>query len=192
MKIQIVHGNIVNFEGDAIVNAGNVTLLGGGGVDGSIHQAAGPELRAWCRDLPEIQPGVRCHTGEAVMTPGFKLKATAVIHTVGPIFSDIRTDRTLRHGPEGLDAQHRPVSGTPFELLKESIRSCLLLAQTYHIKTMAMPAISCGVFGGTIPVFAKALHEVVSENAWDVNSLTIYLFSEHDLNDFNETWFDLK
>ena len=71
---------------DAIVNAANERMLGGGGVDGSIHRAASPELLEACRAVPEVRPGVRCPTGEARLTPGFRLPARYVIHTVGPVY----------------------------------------------------------------------------------------------------------
>lgn len=79
-------GDITRLEVDAIVNAANSSLLGGGGVDGAIHAAAGPELVRACRSLPETTPGVRCPTGEARITPGFRLPARYVIHTVGPVW----------------------------------------------------------------------------------------------------------
>ncbi|EQD63013.1 appr-1-p processing domain-containing protein, partial [mine drainage metagenome] len=80
--------DLVTLDVDAIVNAANPTLLGGGGVDGAIHRAAGPRLLAACRALPEVTPGVRCPTGAARITPAFDLPARWVIHTVGPIWQD--------------------------------------------------------------------------------------------------------
>ena len=84
--IEIVEADITSLAVDAIVNAANEALLGGGGVDGAIHRAAGPDLLATCRALPQVRPGVRCPTGEARITPGFRLPATFVIHTVGPVW----------------------------------------------------------------------------------------------------------
>src|SRR5215204_293066 len=84
--IEIIRGDITTLDVDAIVNAANERMLGGGGVDGAIHRAAGPELLAACRLVPEVRPGVRCPTGEARLTPGFRLLARFVIHTVGPIW----------------------------------------------------------------------------------------------------------
>ena len=86
MRIEVVRGDITRLEVDAIVNAANERMLGGGGVDGAIHRAAGPELLAACRRVAEVRPGVRCPTGEARLTPGFKLPARYVIHTVGPVW----------------------------------------------------------------------------------------------------------
>src|SRR6187399_256182 len=86
MKIQAELGDITRLEMDAIVNAANERMLGGGGVDGAIHRAAGPRLLDACRAIPEVRPGVRCPTGEARITPGFRLPARFVIHTVGPVW----------------------------------------------------------------------------------------------------------
>ena len=86
--IKIIQGDITTLAVDAIVNAANQVMLGGGGVDGAIHRAAGRELYEACLKVPEVRPGVRCPTGEARITPGFKLPAKFVIHTVGPVYRD--------------------------------------------------------------------------------------------------------
>src|SRR5258708_562159 len=85
-RLRIVTGDITCEKVDAIVNAANEWMLGGGGVDGAIHAAAGPELLEACRALPEIRPGVRCPTGEARVPPAFRLSARFVVHTVGPVW----------------------------------------------------------------------------------------------------------
>src|SRR5262245_53428401 len=85
-RLRVIHGDIVTQPVDAIVNAANERMLGGGGVDGAIHRAAGPELLEACARVPEVRPGVRCPTGEARITPAFRLPARFVIHTVGPIW----------------------------------------------------------------------------------------------------------
>src|SRR5437016_5829673 len=85
-RLEVVVGDITKLRVDAIVNAANEWMLGGGGVDGAIHQAAGPELLEACRAVPEITPGVRCPTGRARVTPGFRLAARFVVHTVGPVW----------------------------------------------------------------------------------------------------------
>jgi O-acetyl-ADP-ribose deacetylase (regulator of RNase III) len=126
-RLQLILGDITELKVAAIVNAANPALLGGGGVDGAIHQAAGPELHGACRAIPEVSPGVRCPTGEARITPGFKLPARFVIHTVGPVW----------HG-----GGHREP-----ELLASCYRKSLALAREHHCRTVAFPAISCGVFG---------------------------------------------
>lgn len=119
--------DITKLDVDVVVNAANERMLGGGGVDGAIHAAAGPELLEACRAVPEVRPGVRCPTGEARITPGFALPARWVVHTVGPVW-------------RGGDA------GEP-ELLASCYGSALALAAERGARSIAFPAISCGVFG---------------------------------------------
>ena len=128
-KIDIVRGDITKLDVDAIVNAANTTLLGGGGVDGAIHRAAGPELLAECRTLDGCRPG------EATITRGYHLPTRFVIHTVGPVW------RGGKH--------HEP------ETLANCYRNSLRLAVENEIKTIAFPAISCGAYGYPIPEAAQ-------------------------------------
>jgi O-acetyl-ADP-ribose deacetylase (regulator of RNase III) len=133
-RIRIVQGDITSLRVDAIVNAANERMLGGGGVDGAIHRAAGPELLEACRRVPELRPGVRCPTGEARITSGFRLPARFVIHTVGPIWQGGN-----RREPE---------------LLAACYESSLQLARESGATSIAFPAISCGVYA--FPVEAAA------------------------------------
>ena len=138
-RLVVVAGNIVDEDVDAIVNAANTSLLGGGGVDGAIHRAAGPELLASCRTLDG------CPTGEARITPGFRLKARHVIHTVGPVWHG------GSHGEAGL--------------LAACYRNALALAAVHGVDSIAFPAISCGVFG--YPIEQAVPLAVRTVRAWD-------------------------
>jgi len=120
-RIAVIDGGITQQRVDAIVNAANSTLLGGGGVDGAVHRAAGPELRAECRALGG------CATGQAKITRGYKLPAKWVIHTVGPVWRD---------GNHSED-----------ELLASCYRNCFALVEQHGIKTVAFPSISTGAYG---------------------------------------------
>jgi O-acetyl-ADP-ribose deacetylase (regulator of RNase III) len=139
--IEVVRGDITTQRVDAIVNAANETLLGGGGVDGAIHRGAGPKLLDLCRKLPEVRRGVRCPVGEARITPGFELPARHVIHTVGPVW---------RGGGLG-----------EAEFLARCYRNSMELARSHGVASIAFPAISCGAYGYPIRAACEiALNEL--------------------------------
>ncbi|MEO7072931.1 MAG: O-acetyl-ADP-ribose deacetylase [Rhodanobacter sp.] len=171
MPISIITADITQLHVDAIVNAANTSLLGGGGVDGAIHRAAGPALLATCRAIAPVASGVRCPTGEARITPGFKLPARWVIHTVGPVWRD------GRHGEPAL--------------LASCYRNAMALARQHGLRSVAFPAISCGVYGyppqDAATVAVSTLREVLAcEDSVAVTlccfSATMYATLERALN----------
>ncbi|GAB6887308.1 O-acetyl-ADP-ribose deacetylase [Desulfothermus okinawensis JCM 13304] len=156
--IIILQGDITKANVDAIVNAANSQLAGGGGVDGAIHRAAGPELKK--AGMKWVQENGPLPTGEAVITPGFKLKAKYVIHTVGPIYRDGKHNEP--------------------ELLKNAYKNSLKLADSNHLTTIAFPAISCGVYGypkrEAAQIAIGTIKEVLPNTG--VKTCYLYLFSE--------------
>lgn len=125
-QLTIRRGDITRLSVDAIVNAANEVMLGGAGVDGAIHRAAGPELKAACRDVPEVKAGVRCPTGEARITPGFALPSKFVIHTVGPVWRGGFSDEAA--------------------LLERCYVNSLALAKEHGLASIAFPCISTGIY----------------------------------------------
>lgn len=155
-RIEVVQADITQMDVDAIVNAANSSLLGGGGVDGAIHRAAGPELLAECRTLGG------CPTGEARITGGYELPARHVVHTVGPIYGDNPDDA---------------------ELLANCYRNSLRLAAENGAKTVAFPAISCGVYGYPIEKACRIAVDTVADfldGHSDIETVCFVLFSDGD------------
>ena len=160
MPIKAITADITRLRMDAIVNAANPSLLGGGGVDGAIHRAAGPALLEACRVLPESAPGVRCPTGEARITAGFALPVRQVIHTVGPIW----------HGGGHGEAL----------LLERCYRNAMRLLREHAGRTIAFPAISCGVYGypstQAAEVAVRALRDELADDS--TIEVTLCCFSD--------------
>jgi O-acetyl-ADP-ribose deacetylase (regulator of RNase III) len=155
-RLEVVEGDITGLTVDAIVNAANTSLLGGGGVDGAIHRAAGPELLAECRTLGG------CPTGQAKITKGYRLQAKWVIHTVGPVWRD------GRHG------EH--------ELLGTCYRSCFALVEQHGIRTIAFPSISTGAYGFPMGQAARiAVRETKAflEKNTSVEKVLLVCFGRH-------------
>ena len=158
MQLQFVKKDITKLEVDAIVNAANNSLLGGGGVDGAIHKAAGPKLLAECKLLNG------CDTGKAKITKGYNLKSKYVIHTVGPIY---------------IDGKHNEK-----ELLENCFKSCLDLAKQFNIKSIAFPLISSGVYGypkeEVIDIAVNTINRYFEKDDYNILVL-IVLYSDLEL-----------
>lgn len=161
--IDVVSQDITLLDVDAIVNAANSSLLGGGGVDGAIHRAAGVELKEYCRGLGG------CPTGEARISPGFNLSARWVIHTVGPLW---------RGGEQG-----------EAELLDRCYRSCFALAQEHAIRSIAFPAISTGVYGYPKGPAADIAVAIMSEMESRLDLIIACCFSDEDAQRYRDRVF---
>jgi len=167
-KLSLIWGDITEQDTEAIVNAANTSLLGGGGVDGAIHRAGGPEILEECKKIRARQGG--CPTGEAVITTGGKLKAKYVIHTVGPVWSGGNQNENL--------------------LLGNAYHNSLTLAKDKAIKSISFPSISTGAY--RFPIYDAAhialssVREFLKEH--DFEEVRFVLFSERDLKAYEEAW----
>ncbi len=168
-KLTILQGDITKEDVDAIVNAANNSLLGGGGVDGAIHRAAGPQLLKECRPLGG------CDTGDAKITKGYNLPARHVIHTVGPVYK----------GGTAKEA----------EKLTSCYLKCLEIASQQGLKSLAFPAISCGVYGYPIPEASRIALQTVADYCNEhpeIEAVRFVLFSQNVLNIYTKTLLSIK
>ncbi|KAG7569939.1 Macro domain [Arabidopsis thaliana x Arabidopsis arenosa] len=159
--LKISQGDITNWSvdgsSDAIVNPANERMLGGNGADGAIHDAAGPQLRAACYEVPEVSPGVRCPTGEARITRGFNLPASHVVHTVGPIYN---------------------AEKNPKKLLESAYKNSLRVAKENNIRYIAFTAISCGIFRYPLEEAASIAISTVKQFSKDFKEVHFVMFNE--------------
>ncbi len=161
--LELIRADITTLDVDAIVNAANSSLLSGGGVDGAIHRAAGPQLLTECRTLGG------CETGQAKITQGYRLKARHVIHTVGPIYSGQPRDA---------------------ELLASAVKNSLRLADKHHLTSIAFPAISTGVYGYPMKAAAQVILSTIIDylnGATAIERVIVCLFDQRAFSSFHET-----
>jgi O-acetyl-ADP-ribose deacetylase len=166
-RVHVKIGDITSERVDAIVNAANGTLMGGGGVDGAIHRAGGPEILQACKEIRRLQWPEGLPTGRAVLTTAGKLPAKYVIHTVGPVYG--------RGGPDKA------------QLLAECYHNCLSLAVEHGLKSVAFPAISTGVYGYPLTEAAQVSSEAIKQFLADDSSLEdvrLVFFSSDDAETF--------
>ncbi|MDR0539061.1 MAG: O-acetyl-ADP-ribose deacetylase [Spirochaetaceae bacterium] len=163
-QFELIQGDITALDVDVVVNAANTGLLGGGGVDGAIHRAAGPALLEECRKLPVNAYGARCPTGEARITGAGNMKCKYIIHTAGPVY-----------GKSG---------GNDAEKLASCYRSALMLAGQYKAASIAFPNISCGIYGYPLEEAAGIALSTVRETCAGLMSLKKVIFCCFDSRNY--------
>ena len=160
MHLEIIQGDITTLTVDAIVNAANKSLMGGGGVDGAIHRAAGPQLLEECKEIRRTQYPHGLPTGQAVITKGYNLPAKYVIHTVGPVYT----------------AEKNPAA-----LLADAYRNSLKIAEEKKLRSIAFPAISTGIFGYPREEAVRVVKEVIEKYTFQsLQRVILCYFSAED------------
>jgi len=172
--LSLIKGDITKLTVDAIVNAANSSLMGGGGVDGAIHRAGGPKILEECKEI--IKKMGRLATGEAVITNAGNMSAKFVIHTVGPVWNNGRSNE-----------EH---------LLSNAYYNSLKIATQYNIKTIAFPSISTGVYGYPIEkasiIAFNTVKRFINENEYKFEEIIFVLFSDYDFSVYNSLFKDQK
>ena len=173
-KVKLVKGDITHQETDAVVNAANNSLMGGGGVDGAIHRAGGPEILSECVEIRKTRYPEGLPTGEAVITSGGTLKAQYVIHTVGPVW------RGGDHNEE--------------KLLAEAYKNSLNVAQEKELRSIAFPSISTGAYGYPVDKAARialaTVKNIIEKNS-SLDEVVFVLFSEEDYQEYSKAFIEL-
>jgi O-acetyl-ADP-ribose deacetylase (regulator of RNase III) len=171
-KLTLVRGDITTQETEAIVNAANTSLLGGGGVDGAIHRAGGPQILEECKKIRANQGG--CPTGEAAITTGGLLKAKYVIHAVGPVWRGGNQDEE--------------------KLLASAYQSSLTLAKEKGVRSLSFPSISTGAYGYPVQAAARVALSTVRDflNQHDFEEVRFVLFSDGDLQTYEASWTQVR
>lgn len=171
--VELLHADITTVPAEAVVNAANAALAGGGGVDGAIHRAAGPALAAACRELPFVAPGVRCPTGEVRSTTAGNMDARYVIHAVGPIF----------------DSRDQQASAAA---LASAYTTALSEAARLGCRTVVLPALSTGAYRyplrSAARIAARAVLDVLHAHPRSFDRVSFALFGERDLEVFTEAF----
>lgn len=195
MGIRIAQGSITDFKRSgktqAIVNAANVAGLGGGGVDGAIHKAAGPGLRFYIeRHYPVLYADVRIPVAGNIVTEALgDLAGGKIIHAVGPVFP------SGYHARQAFDGEKMAIDDRnydPERLLYECLRNVLITAKREQIEALAVPAISCGVFGCSFPIFARCLYRAMAEINLGQMEVVVVLFTNNKKDAFTKAWKEIE
>lgn len=171
VDLTIIKSDITTLKVDAIVNAANERLLGGGGVDGAIHRKAGPRLLEECFKFPEVRPGCRCPTGEARITNGYNLPCDYIIHTVSPIFSILKNIKDIE------------------EDLINCYKNSIKIANDYGLKSIAFPSIGTGAYSIPIKIASETAINTVIKECIDTSIEKVYfvLFEDNDYFEYENT-----
>ena len=176
VEIEIVLGDITTQSAEVIVNAAHNSLMGGGGVDGAIHRAAGSSLLQECMELEEVEPGIRCRVGEACLTSGGNLLSQYIIHTVAPKFVGSIVNGVFKNSKEGTD-----------EDLKACYVNSITLAHLNHMNSIAFPSLGCGGHAYPIeiaaPIAIKSTLEALKE-ATNISKVVFVCFSQSDYDEY--------